>query len=232
MEVRCVIIDDELLAIKVLENYLSRMPSFVVVATFSNATDALDYIRTEKPDLLFLDIMMPRITGLDFLRALNNGPKAIFTTAYTEYALQAYELNALDYLVKPISFERFMKALDKYYNTSEKNIKSNDHPAIYVKEHKRLVKVYINDILYIESVKDYVTIHTDKKSIITRQQISYFESSLASAGILRIHRSFLISKDKIDAFSSTSVEIAGKELPIGRSYKVPVLQELDSENQL
>ena len=182
---------------------------------------------------------MPKLTGIDFLKTLKNPPKVIFTTAFREYALDGFELEVSDYLLKPISFERFLKAISKVFD--DKDFRhghqmgplnaEDEEPFVYFKVDKRMVKIRLNDILVIESIKDYVKVKTADKEIVTHQQISYLEHKLPEDKFIRIHRSFIVAIDKIDAFSATEVEINGKYVPIGRNYKNEVIEKL-SRNTL
>ena len=245
MPTRCLIIDDEPLAIEILESFVQRIDSLELVGTCTNGVKAFDILRTEQVDLLFLDIQMPKLTGIEFLKVLNPSPKVIFTTAYRDYAIEAFNVDAVDYLLKPISFTRFLKAVGKAFQhissqAPPKDLISNaanigndlnlsGMEYIFVRADKKMVKIYLKDILFIESLKDYVIIHTPKKRIVTKQKISYLEEKLPEEIFLRIHRSFLVSIPKIEAFSPNHVEIAGKELPIGRSYKNVVSKALFTE---
>ncbi len=238
MQLKCVIVDDEPLAIEVLESYVGKVERLQLVGTFRNAISAFDFIQTNEVDLIFLDIQMPKLTGIDFLKTLKNPPKVIFTTAFREYALEGYELEVSDYLLKPISFERFLKSISKVFDDSEnrKSIQvgsngADEEPFVYFKVDKRMVKIRLNDILIIESIKDYVKVKTLEKEIVTHQQISYLEHKLPEEKFLRIHRSFIVAIDKIDAFSATEVEISKKYVPIGRNYKIDVIERL-SQNTL
>lgn len=233
---KCIIVDDEPLAIEVIENHLSKFEDFEIVATCNNAITAFEILRKKQVDLIFLDIQMPKITGVDFLKSLKHPPKVIFTTAYRDYAIDAYELDVIDYLLKPISFERFLKAVNKYYESSgrdltifnsQENISNDTEPYTYIKADKKLYKVYLKDIIYIEALKDYVKVICEKKSLITKHQISAFEEKLPTDQFIRIHRSYIISISKIVAFNSTEIDIADRQLPIGRSYKNQVLKILN-----
>lgn len=188
---------------------------------------------------------MPKLTGIDFLKSLPNPPKVIFTTAYRDYALDSYELNAVDYLLKPIAFDRFLKAVSKVTPAEPKGIAvpapvpavSQSEPDykdafIYLKADKKMVKVMLADILYIESLKDYIRVKTESKEIISYQKISFLEEKLPTDKFLRIHRSFIISLDKVQAFSATAVDVGKAEIPIGRLYKNDVLQVLGQNNLL
>lgn len=236
MKINCLIVDDEPLAIDVLDSYVQRVDGLEVVGKCSNAVQAFDYVQKGGIDLLFLDIQMPKLNGLEFLSTLKNPPKVVFTTAYRDYAIEAFEVDAVDYLLKPISFSRFLKAVSKTHQLMqpapsmapalavhmEERVHLQAMEFIYVKADKKTVKVYLKDILYIESLKDYVMIHTPTKRITTKQKISYLEQKLPEEHFIRIHRSFIISVDKIEAFSPSSIDIHGQELPIGRSYKSEV----------
>ena len=232
MKTRCLIVDDEPLAIEVVESYLQKLNDFAITAKCNSAIGAFEILQKKNIDLMFLDIQMPELTGLDFLKSIKNPPKVIFTTAHRKYAIDGFELDVVDYLLKPISFERFLKALEKYYKSTESEFKvvsdksSIENDFIYVKENKKAVKILFNEILYIESLKDYVVIHTDTKKVISKLSISLLEEQLPAGKFLRIHRSFIVPVSKIDAFTSYSVEIGKKELTIGRTYKNSVLKEL------
>lgn len=233
---RCLIVDDEPLAIEIIENHLSKFEEIEIVDKCNNAITAFEVLRREKVDLIFLDIQMPKITGVEFLKTLNHPPKVIFTTAYRDYALDAYELDVIDYLLKPISFERFMKAINKYYeiasgdfliyNQSSSN-GTDATPYIYIKADKKFHKVYLNEILYIEALKDYLKIHCVNKKLVTLGQIGEFEKKLPENLFVRVHRSYIAALEKITAFNATQVDIGEKEIPIGRSYKYHVLKTLN-----
>jgi DNA-binding LytR/AlgR family response regulator len=235
MNTKCIIVDDEPLAIEVIENHLSKISGFAVVKKCSSAIEAFEVLKTRKVDLMFLDIQMPELTGMEFLRTTGNPPKVIITTAHRKYALEGYELDVVDYLLKPISFERFFKAINKFTTAVDMpvQISSDELTAgemrdfLYVKENKKVVKIHLNDILFIESIKDYITIHTIDRRIITKMTIGRMEEELPENRFLRIHRSFIVSIDKIDAFTASSIEIGKKELVIGRSYKHNVLKVLN-----
>jgi DNA-binding LytR/AlgR family response regulator len=225
-QIRCLIIDDEPLAQNVLENYLQSFSFIELVAKCDNALIALDWIKKRKIDLIFLDISMPFISGIDFIKTLQNPPRIILTTAHKEFAIESYELNVLDYLLKPISFERFLKAINKLEDHTSEIIKplmqdSESDLFIYVKSDKKNVKILMREILFIESLKDYIKIHTRDKTIITQLQISAIEQRLPD-DFLRIHRSFIIARDKITAYTQHHFEIGKNQIPIGRSYKMIV----------
>ena len=233
MKTKCIVVDDEPLAIDIVESYIQKIDSLELVAECSTAIEAFDILNAKKIDLIFLDIQMPELTGLDFLKALAMPPKIIITTAHRKYAIEGFELDVLDYLLKPISFERFLKAIDKYNKSAENETtitqpKSNagDEEFIYVKENKKIIKISINEILFIEGLKDYVLLHTYDKRIVTKSTLSAIEKKLPENKFLRIHRSFVVSLLHIDAFTATSIEIGKKELTIGRSYKQGVMKAL------
>ncbi|TRX61316.1 response regulator transcription factor [Fulvivirga sp. M361] len=241
MKTKCLIVDDEPLAVEIIESYLNRLDNMEIIGSCNNAIKAFEVLQKQPVNLLFLDIQMPRLTGIDFLKTLKNPPKVILTTAYREYALESYELDVVDYLLKPISFERFFKAVSKIYRQEmtgnggfrekEANATDND-PYLYLKADKKMVKVMLKDILYIESLKDYVRVKTPAKDVITHQTISYFEEKLSEDSFLRIHRSFIVPIGKIETFSASAVEVPGKELPIGRIYKNNVLKVLNELHHL
>lgn len=240
MNINCIIIDDEPLAMAVIENYVQKVSYLQLLDKFDDPINAYEILQNEPVDLIFLDIEMPNLSGIDFLKTLEKPPKVIITSANKEYALEGFELNVLDYLIKPITFERFLKAINKYPRVKQaqqpkvekgqtENEDAPNEEFLFVKENKKMVKVYIDNILYLESIKDYVKIFTTRKSVITKQQLGYFEEKLEAFDFLRIHRSLLVSIRKIDAFGATSVEIDKKELPIGRSYKEQVLETLNKK---
>ena len=221
--IRCLIIDDEPLAQNVIENYLKNFSFIELIAKCDNAVHALEWIKKNKIDLIFLDISMPFISGIDFIKSMQNPPQIIITTAHKEFAIESYELNVLDYLLKPISFERFLKAIDKLDNPGSENSQSQTDASqpdsfIYVKSERKNLKILLNEILFIESLKDYIKIHTTNKTIITQVPISEIERRLPEK-FLRVHRSFIVAKDKITAYTQHDLEIGKHQIPIGRSYK-------------
>lgn len=223
---RCLIIDDEPLAQNVLESYLKNVPFVELIAKCENAIEALEWIKKQKIDLIFLDISMPFISGIEFIKTLQDPPSVILTTAHKEFAVESYELSVLDYLLKPISFERFLKAINKLDNQASYIIKpakddSENDLFIYVKSDRKNVKILLKEILFIESIKDYIKIHLQSKTIITQLQISVIEQRLPDS-FIRVHRSFLVAKDKITAYNQHDIEIGKYQIPIGRNYKVIV----------
>lgn len=233
MGIKCIIVDDEPLAIEIVESYVSRIEELQRVGSFRNAIQAFTFIQQNPVDLIFLDIQMPKLSGIDFLKTLKNPPKVILTTAYRDYAIDGFELEVIDYLLKPIPFERFLKAVGKVMHQPVPAVQpiaaKTDNPAddyVYFKVDKKMIKTKMEDVLYIESIKDYVKVRTEEKEIITQQKISYLEESLPQQQFLRVHRSFIINVNKIDAYSATDVEIGKHSIPIGRNYKNDVIKVL------
>jgi DNA-binding LytR/AlgR family response regulator len=243
--INTLIIDDEPLALDVLETYISKMPELNLVARCSNALEANELLRKHQIDLIFLDIQMPQVSGVDFIKALPNPPLFIFTTAYSNYALEGYELNAIDYLLKPISIDRFMKAVNKALEQFELR-KREELPDggvqgtegvefFFVKADKKLVKVKYDEILYIEGLKDYVIIRLEQGRVVTLQTMKSLEDKLPVSKFKRIHRSYIVSIDKIHAVDGTSVDVYEKgqikQLPIGKNYRDEIL-EIVNKNKL
>jgi DNA-binding LytR/AlgR family response regulator len=230
---KCIIVDDEPLAIEILESYVARIDDLELTGTFRNAIAAFTFVQQHHVDLIFLDIEMPKLSGIEFLKTLKHHPKVIITTAYRDYAIEGFELEVIDYLLKPIPFERFLKSVGKVLS-SRADVAAVPSPVaqdsfIYFKVDKKMVKTKIADILYIESIKDYVKVRTTDKEIITQQKISYLEESLPRTQFLRVHRSFIVNLDKIDAYTATDVEISKFKVPIGRNYKNDVIKVLSKQ---
>jgi len=231
--IRCLIVDDEPLAIQLIEGHIQQIPGLELISSYKNALEAFESLKKEPVDLIFLDIHMPVLTGIDFVKSLQAPPGIIFTTAYRNYAAESYELNVIDYLIKPITFTRFFKAVAKFTNQHKQLDRQAETPIashvsndyIYVNSNKKHIKVEFDQILYVESIKDYVRIHTIKQNIITKDKISDFEKKLPAV-FLRIHRSFIVNTDKITAFTKQDIEIKEREIPIGRSYKDEILRRL------
>jgi DNA-binding LytR/AlgR family response regulator len=230
MKIKCVIIDDEPLAIQLLQKHIAQLDFFEVVATCNNAISALAVLNTKTVDLLFLDIKMPQISGLELLKTLRNPPKTILTTAYREFALEGFDLGVIDYLLKPITFDRFFKAIERYLNTTNhaapELLSSSELQFIYLKSGHKYFKIDTRDILYAESLKDYVNVHTREKVITSKYKISDLEKELEGKGFLRIHRSYIVNLLHITAFTTYDIEISKTELPIGDSYKAYVFKAL------
>ena len=233
MKVKCLVVDDEPLAIKLLEKHISKIDALEIVATCNNAIKAFEILNTQEVDLMFLDIKMPNLTGIDFLKTMKSPPKTIFTTAYRDYAIESYDLGVIDYLLKPITFERFFKAVDRFLSDQktaviEKKEKEVDD-FMLVKSGNKHHKVVINDILFIESLKDYIKIHTvNNKRIVSKYRISEIEQELKKESFLRVHRSYIINIDKISAFTVNDIEVNSTEIPIGASYKEKVISFLNN----
>jgi len=233
-KVRCLIVDDEPLAIKLITSHIQQIDNLEIVASCKNALLAIAILRDQQIDLMFLDIHMPQISGLDFLRTLTHPPKVILTTAYREYALEGFELDVFDYLLKPISFERFLKSVNKYFERMEKPIAFqpssplfSDENFILIKDNKTIFKILLQDILFIEAFGEYMKINTAEKVHLSRETMHELEEKLPPAHFLRVHKSFLVNIKKITAFSAISVHLQNKELPVGRSYKDRVWEVLN-----
>ena len=228
--IRCLIIEDEPLAAEVLEDYVKALPQLELVGICPDAIYALELMQRTEVDLMFLDIHLPRLKGLDFLRSLPHPPKVILTTAYHQYALEGYEHDVVDYLLKPIEFSRFVKAVNKLQpqqvSSPSQTLPSPSPPYRFVNVNKRQVKVVLADILFIESLKEYAHIHTETETIITKAQLGELETLFQEANLLRVHRSYVVAKEKIQAFSSNEIEIGEYRIPIGRTYQREVLKEL------
>lgn len=228
----CLIIEDEPIAAEVLEDYISQVPFLDLKGICTDALFALDRLRQESIEVIFLDIHLPKLKGLEFLKILKQPPQTILTTAYHQYALDAFEADVVDYLMKPIEFSRFMKAVHKLDRKSPSLIPqlvaaSESRAFRFFNVNKKMVKVFFDEVLYIESLKDYSRICTMDRSLVVRGQIGEMEKIFQTFGFLRIHRSFVVAIDKIRAYSATNVEVNGQDLPIGRNYKALVLQKLE-----
>jgi DNA-binding LytR/AlgR family response regulator len=232
---RCLVVDDEPLAIAVIENYIKRLDHLVLAGTARSAEKALEIMNREKIDLLFLDIRMPRLDGIDLLKSLIHPPAVIFTTAHKEYALDGFDLNVTDYLLKPVSFERFLKAVNKFtaVQASGQSIPANTIAAeqyLYLRgDKKRTQKVLLTDILYIESLRNYIKVKTLKQEIISYQNISTLEELLPANDFIRIHRSYIVAIPRIDSLSATDVDVNGITIPIGRMFKNELMKVLGSK---
>lgn len=221
--ISCLVVDDEPPAQVIIEKYIAEVPALKLAGCCNNIFKAMEHLQNEKIDVLFLDIQMPKMSGLDFIKTLPHPPRVIFTTAFKEFAIDAFELDAIDYLVKPISFERFLKAVNKIlfpHSTPLAEIEPQINPRfIYIRADRKMIKVFLEEILYAESIKDYVRIHLiGKNPLLVKQTISNFEAMLPSNDFIRIHRSFIVSLAHITAYTSKDVEIGQIELPIGRFY--------------
>lgn len=229
MSTKCLIIDDEPLAVNVIKNYLQQMDDFEISETFNNAIDGLNFLKSNTVDVIFLDINMPVLDGINFIKSLETPPAIIITSAYDEFALETYELDVLDYLIKPIEFPRFMKALNKINRRLENNKSyqdnTNERAYIFVKiDKKKMKKIFLDEILTVESLKDYLKINTLSGKFIIHSTLSDFTNLLPSKDFIRIHRSYTVAIDKIDAVEGNSIEIGGLRYVIGRSYIEEVKQ--------
>ncbi len=231
MILRCLLVDDEPLALKVLQSHIANVNGLQIVAQCKNAIEAIDVLHQKPVDLIFLDIKMPKLLGTDFIKNLSSRPKIIFVTGYREYAIEGYDLDAIDYLLKPVSFERFVKAVSKVKkivgNEMQSHVeeyKANPEEFFYLKVNKNMQKVFINDIFYIESLKDYIKVClTTGKYLLVRQSISSIEKLLSTHRFLRVHRSYIVSIDKITGFNNLFLKLNSNEIPIGKIYKQAVM---------
>ncbi len=223
MKIKCLIIDDEPLAVNVVKNYLEQIEDAELVNSFNNAIDALNFLKNNKVDLIFLDINMPVLDGLNFIKSLKTPPLIIITSAYTEFAIDAYEFDVIDYLVKPYEFHRFMKAINKVYSRLDinnvTNPVKNTRQYLFIKiDKKKMKKIFLDEILVIESLKDYLKINTTNGKFLIHSTLSSFTDLLPKNNFIRIHRSYTIAMNKIDAVEGNSIEIDGMRYVIGRSY--------------
>ena len=231
--VSCIIVDDEAMAREVIASHLSHIENIEVVAQCKNAIEAFNFIRNNNVDLVFLDINMPEISGIAFAKSINKDIKIIFTTAYRDYAVEGFDLQAVDYLLKPIAFDRLMKAVNRYFEINTSSIKTlvpelENQDFIFVRSNRRMVKVSFSDILYVESYSDYIKIHLSSGTIVTRETISAIEAKLPKKHFLRIHRSYIIRLSKIQSFTNEEVTVNRIALSISRSYRKEVLKHLEN----
>ena len=236
MNIRCLIVDDEPLAVRLISSYIQQVPGLEIAGVCNNAIDAFTILREQKVDLLFLDIKMPKLLGTDFLRSISTPPKVIFITAYRDYALDGYELDIVDYLLKPVSFTRFMKAiskatklisLDNNFSSIDTAHNNNKDSFLYFKIDKEMQKVLLFEILFIESSKEYVKLHLENgKPLLVKQSISSMQKLLSPHRFLRVHRSYIVTIEKISSYSPTHITIGNNKIPIGRLYKNEVHEVL------
>ena len=237
LKIKTLIVDDEPHAIEIIEKYIALIPEIELTGKCSNAIQAFQQLQREEINLLFLDIKMPGLLGTDLIRSLKAPPRVIFTTAYSEYALEGYDLNVIDYLLKPIPLERFLKAIDKvfaYYKMNPSFIKPDAAIAtkesyLYFRMERKMVKVNAADIFWIESQKDYIKVVLKDREILSKQKISTVNELLPEDKFVRIHRSFIVAVDKIDGYLHDTVEILGQELPVGRNYKEAFSRKMNSD---
>jgi|SRR5690606_2580464 len=233
-QLTCIIVDDEPPAIRILEKYAEQLPNLDCVASTRNSLEALKLIEYHQPDIVFLDIQMPSLTGIQLSKLINNNIKVIFTTAYTQFAIEAFELDAADYLLKPISIERFIAAVEKV-KKQEKNSHSLTPAAeidfFFVKTdgRNRFKRVRIADVYYLESIKNYVVIHTENEQIVTYNTLKYFEENLSSAHFIKIHKSFIVAFDKVEKTDTNQVWVLQNNLPLGDTYKNVFFEKINQK---
>jgi DNA-binding LytR/AlgR family response regulator len=238
MSIKCFVLDDEPLASELMTDYIGRLPDLELVGVSNSPTQALSFLQQTQVDILFLDIHMPRLTGFDILRPLSYRPKVIFTTAFREFALDSYEFDAIDFLIKPVSFERFLQAVGKVYRFLPPVTPTSDSTELikpakeyqYFKVDKEMVKINLEDIYWIESIKDYVKINTVSGILVSYLRMNYLEEKLPKEKFVRIHKSYIISTEHIQAISSTYIRINNYEIPIGRFYKARLDEILRKTN--
>jgi len=237
MKIRCLIVDDEPLAIKLIKNHLKHFKQFEIIAECENAIEASQILQSNDIDLLFIDIQMPEINGIDFLNSLTQRPKVIITSAYKEFAVDGFNLDVLDFLLKPISLERFLKAINKFLDTinnqntvalNKRNLdKAED---IFIKDNNKTYRVNPSDILYIEGMREYIKITTSYENIVTKYSLTrFYDQQLPKGHFIRIHKSFIINTKKVRVFTAFNVDINNKKIPIGRSYKINTLEILNQK---
>jgi two-component system LytT family response regulator len=241
VKLKCIIVDDEPLARSLLTDYVRKVPHLELINAFANPMEAIEVLHKNEIDILFLDIQMPEITGITLLKTLQKKPLVILTTAYSEYAIESYELDVLDYLLKPVTFERFLKAVDKASQrlmvatptgkTKENNLEEPVQPFVFIKDGTKLVKVRFDDILYVEGLKDYVTIHTRQQKIVSLQRLKSLEEQLPAHKFIRIHHSFIVALDAIDTIHKGEIQVGTAYLPISDSYK-KAFKEFIERNQM
>ncbi|MBN8688145.1 MAG: response regulator transcription factor [Chitinophagales bacterium] len=231
---KCIIVEDEPLAAEVLTDYIKQVPFLELCGTCGNVFEASALLDATAVDLLFLDIHLPGMKGLDFLRSLTKSPSVILTTAYHEYAIQGYEFNALDYLVKPIEFSRFLAAVKKIrqVNSEPKDPgTTRERKSLFFSVNKKKVRIFTDEISYIESLREYIKVVTAQRTIITKMSLIQVEEMLNTENFVRVHRSFIVAKDKIDSYTAVSVDIGDVEIPVGRNFKESLFTVLgDSDN--
>jgi two-component system LytT family response regulator len=244
--IRCLIVDDEPLALHILEDYISKIPFLQLVKATTNPIEALTIVQEKGADLVFLDVQMPELSGIQFLRISNGKAKVILTTAYPQYALEGYELDVIDYLLKPIAFDRFFKAVQKAQTILQPApavgpASTQAEPAqqprqdflsdfIFVKTEHKIQKVYLNDILFIEGLKDYISIFTPAERIITLQNMKKMEDALPAKYFIRVHKSYIVSVNKIDSIERSRIFIADKIIPVGDTYREEFFKIIDGKN--
>ena len=244
MKMNCIAVDDEILALKKIKRYAEKIDYLNLMGTFDNALSTLSFLRNNKVDLIFLDIQMDEFTGIQFIESLKEHPYIILTTAFDEYALKAYELDVIDYLLKPIPFERFVKAVEKVYerflkDNNQKNqaateisqTQISDKPDYtFIKSGNKTVKLFFNKILYIEGMRDYLKIHTEENKIVTLLNFKTIQEILDPKKFIRVHKSYIVSIDKIDYIENNAIKIRDKLIPVSNTYKIAFFNLLNRKN--
>ncbi len=238
--IRCLVVDDEPLALDILVDYIAKVPFLELVESTTSAIHGLSLVQNDNIDLVFLDVQMPELTGLQFLKIINGKCDVILTTAYSEYALDGYDLDVVDYLLKPIAFDRFYKAAQKVQQQKQNSspvmpaqsqeMSSANHTFIFVKTEHKIQKIYLDDILYIEGLKDYISIFTKNERIITLQNMKKMEESLPAGRFVRVHKSYIIALDKIDSIERSRIQITDKIIPVGDTYREHFFKLIDKRN--
>ena len=234
MNIKCLLVDDEPLALDALESLMQKIPELEIIDRCNNAVDALQVIHNKKIDLLFLDIQMPEITGIEMLKSLAHPPKVIFTTAYRDYAVEAFEMDVIDYLVKPISLERLIRSINRYHDRisrkpdSQTSDPERSNKSITIYSDKKNYRVNTSSILYVEGLKDYAMVHTDNGRLITRQTLKNLEDILPDEEFIRVHRSFIVPYQRLDSWTTYSVSIKDIEIPVGRTYRKTIMDLLEN----
>jgi two-component system LytT family response regulator len=237
--IRCLVVDDEPLALDILEDYIKKVPFLTLVKTTTSAIEGLSLVQLGAVDLVFLDVQMPELTGIQFLKIINGKCDVILTTAYSQYALDGYDLDVVDYLLKPIAFDRFYKAAQKVLQSKGNNHSSvpelqsaqqNNHDFIFVKTEHKIQKIYLDNILYIEGLKDYISIFTSTERIITLQNMKKMEESLPPKSFIRVHKSYIISIGKIESIERSRIQIGDKIIPIGDTYRDYFFKQIEDKN--
>ena len=236
--IRCLVVDDEPLALDILEDYISKVPFLTLVKTTTSAIEGLSLVQSDAVDLVFLDVQMPELTGIQFLKIINGKCEVILTTAYSQYALDGYELDVVDYLLKPIAFDRFYKAAQKVLQNKsnhpvipqEVSPATNSHNFIFVKAEHKIRKIYLDDILYIEGLKDYISIFTEGERVITLQNMKKMEELLPAKSFIRVHKSYIVALGKIESIERSRIQIGDKIIPIGDTYRDYFFKLIEDKN--
>ena len=239
--IRCLVVDDEPLALDIIVDYISKVPFLKLVKSTISAIEGLSLVQNDEVDLVFLDVQMPELTGIQFLKIINGKCDVILTTAYSQYALEGYDLDVTDYLLKPIAFDRFYKAAQKVLQKKQDNspqplqiaeasVQNSLNNFIFVKTEHKIQKIYLDDILYIEGLKDYISIFTKTERIITLQNMKKMEDTLPSKSFVRVHKSYIIALDKIDSIERSRIQISDKIIPVGDTYRDYFFKLIENKN--